>query len=129
MSNPFDYLNAINGSKDNLTSTEQGEKDYPAFMVNRGLSYFRDTVFPANEMNRYCGTLPGHLQNTFLLTIIPAKKRFSKWFKQEKVGDLEALKEYYGYSNQKAKEVLNLHSDTQLAAIRESLYRGGKTNA
>jgi len=125
MSNPFDYLNAINGSKEDLTSTEQGEKDYPAFMVNRGLSYFRDTVFQANEMNRYNGSLPGRLQFSFLLNSITARKRFSKWFKAEKLGDLEAVKEYYGYGNQKAKDVLDLHTPEQLVTIKEKLYRGG----
>ena len=123
--NPFDYLNAINSTKEDLTSTEQGEKDYPAFMVNRGLSYFRDTVFQANEMNRFQGTLAGRLQNVFLLNSISAKKRFSKWFKADKLGDLDAVKAYYGYSNQKAKDVLDLHTPEQLALLKEKLYRGG----
>jgi len=91
--NFFDYLNAINGSKTDLIVDDASEKAYNPFMVNRGLSYFRDTVFYANEMNRYYG-LDKKLQFAFLLNSVAARKRFSKWFKAEKLGELEVVKEY-----------------------------------
>jgi hypothetical protein len=97
-------------------------------MVNRGLSYFRDTVFYANEMNRYYG-LDKKLQFAFLLNSVAARKRFSKWFKAEKLGELEVVKEYYGYSDQKAKDVLDILTPDQIDYIKQKLYRGGKHEA
>jgi len=124
----FDYLNAINDNKKNLIVDDASEKAYSPFMVNRGLSYFRDTVFYANEMNRYYG-LDKKLQFAFLLNSVAARKRFSKWFKAEKLGELEVIKEYYGYSDQKAKDVLDLLTPDQIDYIKQKLYRGGKHEA
>ena len=80
MSNPFDYLNAINYSKQNIMVDDITEKGYNSFMVNRGLSYFNDTVLMANEMNRY-HQIDSRLAFDFLINIIRKKKRFSKWNK------------------------------------------------
>ena len=123
---PFDFINAINLTKKNLFEDPQAEKDYVPFLVNRGLSYFPDTVLYANEMNRNSG-VPKDWQFTFLLNTIPKKKRFSKWHKKD--ADSESLilvKEYFGYSSEKALEALSILSDEQLAMIKEKLYKGGK---
>ena len=101
---PFDFLNAINYTKKDIMVDDIAEEKYSAFMVNRGLSYFQDTVCIANEMN-INHHLDSRLQNDFLINIIRKKKRFSKWNKPEVVSDLEVVKEYYGYSNEKAKAV------------------------
>ena len=123
---PFDFINAINDSKKNLFEDPQAHKDYSSFMVNRGLSYFPDTVLFANEMNRYAN-VPPDWQFSFLINSIPKKKRFSKWAKKDgETKALQMVKEYFQYSNEKAKEALSVLSDVQLKIIEEKLYKGGK---
>jgi hypothetical protein len=123
---PFDFINAINFTKQNLFEDPLAPKDYVPFIVNRGLSYFPDTVLYANEMNRISGT-PPEWQFSFFLNTITKKKRFSKWAKKEaETESLLFVKEYFGYSSEKAKEALNILSEEQLAIIKEKLYKGGK---
>mgnify|MGYP001211544477 FL=1 len=123
--NPFDYIKEINYGKNNIMVDDIAEKQYNGFMVNRGLSYFRDTVLMANEMNKN-HHLDSRLQFDFLINIVRKKKRFSKWNKPEVATDLEIIKEYYGYSNQKARTALKLLSPDQITEIRKKVYRGGK---
>lgn len=123
---PFDYINAINFTKQNLFEDPQANKDYNAWIVNKGLSYFPDTLLYANEMNRHYG-IPKDWQFSFLLNSITKKKRFSKWSKKDAISEsLRLVKEYYGYSNEKAKQALSVLSDEQLAMIEQKLYKGGK---
>lgn len=123
---PFDYINAINFTKQNLFEDPQAHKDYNAWIVNKGLSYFPDTLLYANEMNRHYG-IPKNWQFSFLLNSITKKKRFSKWSKKDTISEsLRLVKEYYGYSNEKAKQALSVLSDEQLAMIEQKLYKGGK---
>lgn len=123
---PFDFINAINLTKKNLFEDPQARKDYKPFLVNRGLSYFPDTVLYANEMNRNAG-IPEDWQFSFFLNTIPKKKRFSKWHKKDADSEsLTLVKEYFGYSSEKALEALSILSDEQLAMIKEKLYKGGK---
>ena len=103
---------------------ELAEKEYNPFMVNRGLSYFQDTVFFANEMNIHRDT-DKKLQYEFLLNSIRPRKRFSKWFKKEVDGDIEAIKEYYGYSNVKAIQTLSVLTNSQIEKIKIKLEKGG----
>ena len=98
---PFDFLNEINYGKKNIIIDDITEKQYNSFMVNRGLSYFKDTVVIANEMNMN-HHLDNRLQFDFLINIIRRKRRFSKWNKPQIVDDLDVIKEYYGYSNKQA---------------------------
>jgi Holliday junction resolvase RusA-like endonuclease len=122
---PFDYLNAINDSKVDIMIDDIAEKGYNAFMVNRGLSYFQDTVIFANEMNRY-HHLDSRLSFDFYINIIRKRKRFSKWFKSSESDSLNVVKEYYGYSNEKAKQVLSLLTDLQLIELKQRMSKGGK---
>ena len=122
--NPFDYLNAINTTKKDIMVDDIAEKDYNSFMVNRGLSYFADTVLYANEMNRH-HQIDGRLQFDFFINIIRKKKRFSKWFKSTEDENISILKEYYGYSNEKAKSVLSLLSINQIEDLKQRIYKGG----
>jgi len=95
-------------------------------MINRGLSYFSDTVLYANEMNRYPG-IPRDWQFYFFLNTIPKKKRFSKWAKKDaETKSIQLVKEYYGYSDEKAKEALTVLSVEHLSIIEEKLQKGGK---
>lgn len=128
MSNPFDYLNSINMTKVNMMreteNDELAEKNYNPYMVNRGLSYFFDTILFANEMNQYY-LLDHKMQYEFLLGAVRKKKRFSKWHKSVESEDLEAVKEYYGYSNRKAEQALSVLTDSQLKKIKAKNYKGG----
>ncbi len=122
---PFDFLNEINYGKNNLIVDDITEKQYNPFMVNRGLSYFNDTVLMANEMNLN-HHLDSRLQNDFLINIVRKKKRFSKWNKPETVSDVEVVKEYYGYSNEKARQALSLLTKEQLDILKQKVFKGGR---
>jgi hypothetical protein len=122
---PFDFVNAIHYSKENLIVDDWSEKQYNPYIVNKGLSYGHDTVIPANEMNSR-PHLDKILQFQFLINIIRPSKRFNKWIKAEKVDDLEIIKEYYGYSTEKAKQVFPLLSQSQLEQLKTRLAKGGR---
>jgi hypothetical protein len=121
-----DYLPAINHTKKNLMDSDDPmwEKKYPAFMVNKVLSGFQDTVMLCNEMNRN-HFLDRDMQFQFLLNSIRQRKRFTPFLRASKIKDIECVKEYYGYSNEKAKSALDILTKEQLKLIKESLYKGG----
>ena len=122
--NPFEYLTAINDTKKDVMIDDIAEKGYNAFMVNRGLSYFNDTVLFANEMNLNAH-LDNRLQFDFLINIVRRRKRFSKWMKPKTASDVEVVKEYYGYSNEKARQALTLLTPEQIIDIKKKVYKGG----
>lgn len=126
--NPFTYLNSINFSKEDVMVDDVAEKGYNSFLINRSMSYFYDTVGIANVMNRY-HHLDNKLQYHFLINIIRKRKRFSKWMKPETESDIEVVKQYYGYSNDKAKNVLPLLSPEQITIIRQKVSKGGRTSS
>ena len=101
------------------------EKAYNSFMVNRGLSYFQDTVIIANEINRH-HQIDSKLQYQFLINMIRKRKRFSKWAKAQKESDIDAVKEYYGYSNEKSRQALTLLSPDQITIIKNKVSKGGR---
>jgi len=121
-----DYLPAINHTKKNLMNSDDPmwEKKYPAFMVNKVLSGFSDTIMLCNEMNRN-HFLDRDMQFQFLLNSIRSKKRFTPFLRASKIKDIECVKEYYGYSNEKAKTALDILTKEQLKLIKDSLYKGG----
>ena len=124
--NPFDFINAINFTKKDLIVDDITEKEYQPFLVNRTLSHFKDTVLYANEMNLN-HHLDKRLQNHFFINIITKKKRFSKWVKPSEIEDLDCIKEYYGYSNEKAKSILSLLTGDQMKQIKNRMKKGGRT--
>ena len=119
--NPFELIKSISNDKKDIL---ENEKDYNAFMVNRGLSYFPDTVIYANEMNKF-HHLDGRLQYKFLINTIRKRNRFSKWNKSIESENISAIKQYYGYSNEKARDVLPLLSNENLKTIRGRIQHGG----
>ena len=123
--NPFEYVNAINYTKKNIMIDDITEKAYAPYMVNRQLSYFPDTVLAANEMNRN-HHLDNRLQFDFFINIIRKRKRFSKWYKPETISDLDAVKKYYGYSNEKARQVLTLLSPEHINELKRKVTTGGR---
>jgi hypothetical protein len=125
MSNPFDYVNAILQNKKQIINDDITEKDYNAFIVNRSLSYHKDCIMYANEMNRR-HFLEKKLQNDFLLNTVRSQKRpFAKWVKSEKSDDLECIKTIYGFSDSKAREALRLLSNEQIQQLKEKTQLGG----
>jgi hypothetical protein len=123
--NPFEFVNAINYTKKNIMVDDITEKAYAPYMVNRQLSYFPDTVLAANEMNGN-HHLDNRLQFDFFINIIRKRKRFSKWYKPETISDLDAVKKYYGYSNEKARQVLTLLSPEHINELKRKVTTGGR---
>lgn len=123
----FDFLNSINDTKKDLLKDDpHSEKDYVPFMVNRGLSYFPDTILYANEMNMQAG-IPKKWQYEFYLNGIKKKRRFSKWHKKEASGeDLKLVIKEYGYSAKRAQEVLTILTEDQVKELRAKHSVGGK---
>ena len=122
-----DYLKEINTDKNPLMDTddEMWEKKYPAFIVNKCLAPFPDTIHLVNEMNLH-NHLDKKLQFDFLLNSLRTRKRYTPWLKASKLKNLEYVKEYYGYNNEKAKSALKILNDEQIKAIKDSLNKGGR---
>ena len=123
--NPFDYVKEILQGKKQLIVDDLTEKEYNPFIVNRSLSYHKDCVLYANEMNRR-HFLDKKLQNDFLLNTVRSQKRnFAKWVKVEKSDDLECIKQIYGFSDSKAREALQLLNKDQIQQLKEQTQKGG----
>lgn len=122
--NPFDFVEAIHSSKENLIIDEWSERQYNPFIVNKALSFGSDTVIQANEMNSR-PHVEKKLQFDFLINTIRPRKRYNKWIKAEKIDDLEVVKQYYNYNTEKAQQALKILSSAQLKTIRARMYRGG----
>ena len=122
-----DYLKAINQTKEPLMDDEdeQWEKKYPAFIVNKCIMPFQDTILFVNEMNQY-PQLDKKLQFDFYLNSLRSRNRYTPWMKAKKLKSLEYVKEYYGYNNEKAKVALDILSDEQISAIKQKLAKGGR---
>ena len=121
-----DWLNSINFNKDNLIEEDPSViKDYPPYIVNRCLSGNLDCIMFVNEMNKY-SFLDKDMQYKFYLNTLRKKKRFSPWLRKDKVTDLQSVKQYYGYSNEKASQALKILSKQQLDYIKQRLETGGR---
>lgn len=125
MSNKLtEYLNSINFKKNDLMVDDESIKSYNPYIVNRCLSAFMDCILYVNEMNIH-SHLNKEMQYDFLLNSIRPRKRFSPWLKKEKLDDLELVKSYYGYSNDKAKTALRILTSEQIETIRKHIDKGG----
>tara|TARA_R100001440_G_scaffold31287_2_gene49654 strand:- start:366 stop:752 length:387 start_codon:yes stop_codon:yes gene_type:complete len=121
-----DWLNSINLNKENLMETDPtSKKDYAPYIINRCLSGHLDCILFVNEMNKY-HFLDKDLQYSFYLNTVRKRKRFSPWLRKDKINDLDYVKKYYGYSNQKALQVLKILSHEQIDYIKQRLEIGGK---
>jgi hypothetical protein len=117
-----DWLNSINFTKEDLS---ENIKDYPPYIINRCLSGHIDCVMYANEMNKN-HHLGKDMQYSFYINSLRKRKRFSPWIKKDKIEDLESVKSYYGYSNEKAHQALKILSKEQINFIKQKLEKGGK---
>ena len=122
-----DYLKAINQTKEPLLGTEdeQWEKKYPSFIINKCIAPFPDTVMLVNEINQL-HHLDKKLQFDFLINSLRPRKRYTPWMKAKKLENLEYVKEYYGYNNEKARNALDILNDEQISAIKTKLNKGGR---
>ena len=121
-----DWLNSINRTKKNLIDEDPSlEKEYSPYIINRIYSGHLDSVMFANEMNRY-SFLPKKSQYDFLLNTLRPKKRFSPWLRKDEIKDLDLVKRYYGYSNEKALQALKILTKDQLNFIKSKFETGGR---
>ena len=131
MSNKYplgDWLTSVNFSKEDLRDRDDGEmwmKKYPSYIVNRCLSGHVDCVLLVNEMNRWYG-LDNDLQYSFYLNTLRKKRRFSPWQKKDKVEDFDLIKNYFKYSDEKARDALRILTKDQIELIRSKMNTGGK---
>ena len=122
-----DYLKAINQTKENLLDSEdeEWEKRYPPFIVNKCLAPFTDTILLVNELNQH-HQLDKKLQFDYLLNSLRPRNRFTPWMKAKKLENLEYVKEFYGYGNEKARDALDILDTKQISAIKKKLKKGGR---
>jgi hypothetical protein len=117
--NPFDILNSITYNKKRLID-ESNENQYNAYQINKGLSYFVDTIFIAQEMNMNYH-LDNLLQHDYLFNSVRKQKRYAKWVKKDKDDDIEAVKIYFNYGYRKAQEACNILTKDQINYIKEKV--------
>lgn len=125
---PFDFVNSITHKKQNLfdqySTEDEANQEYVTYIINRALSLYPDTVLTANEMNMRAH-LDKKLQYEYLLNTIRPMKRFAKWVKRVESEDLEMVKKYYNFNNQKAKQALMILQPDELESIKQQLQKGG----
>ena len=122
-----DYLNSINYTKESLLDTEDDQwvKKYPSYIINKCIAPFPDSLMLVNEINQL-HHLDKKLQYDFLINSLRTRKRYTPWMKAKKLKNLEYVKEYYGYNNEKAKSALDILNDEQISAIKTKLNKGGR---
>lgn len=125
--NPFDFVNSINTTKkDLLQDPEVSETSYVPFVINKSLSYFPETILLANDMNK--SHIENKLQYHYLLNTVRPGKRYAKWVKREDDSDIEAVREFYGYSMDKALQALHILTPENIHYIKQKLQRGGNND-
>ena len=121
-----DWLNSINlNKKDLFEENPDAKKEYAPFIINKCMSGHLDTVLYANEMNQ-SHFLDKDMQYQFYLNSVRKRKRFAPFLKSEKESDLDTVKKYYGFSNDKARSALRVLTQEQLIYMKEKLKTGGK---
>lgn len=123
--NPFDFVNAIQQTGQDLIVDEWSEKQYNPYIINRALSMGADTALAANEMNSR-GDIPKKAQNAFLLAFVRKRKRYNKWLKSEQEEALEIVKKYYRFSDSKARIALGILSESDIEYIKGRMDEGGQ---
>lgn len=123
--NPFDYVNDILYKKKDIMKIEGNERDYSPFLSNRALSYHKDSIFIAQQMNLLPG-LDRRLQFRYLInTVRPMKRDKTSWAKQKENNDIDAVREYFGYDYKEAQVAISILSKDQLKQIKRKLEKGG----
>lgn len=120
-----DIIPSILQTKKNVFVDEMDYRDYKPYIVNRSLSYHMDCILYVNEMNVYCNVDPDMQYQYLLNTIRPMKRKFQPWQKSEVDKDIDCVKQYFGYSNEKAKDALRILTEEQVAEIKAKTNKGG----
>ena len=120
---PFDFINSITYKK-NIAMDSNNESSYNPFITNRALSQFVDCILLSNEMNMR-HHIDNKLQYDYFINRVRPKKRFKKWDKKLDNENIELIKEYYDYNNDKATTALSILSLQQLDIIKKKLNKGG----
>lgn len=120
-----ELLKSINKTKENLLQkNELYVREYQPFVINRTLSYFKDTIFFVNEINQF-QDLDNKMQYDFLLNSIRARSRFKKWDKKKQYENVSVIMEYYNYSTKEAERVHELFDKNKIEQMKKELYKGG----
>lgn len=123
--NPFDVINSVRSTKKYIFDESISERSYPAFIINRGLSYYRDTFAKAELLNRHPNiSAKMHYDFLFNSVVKNTSKERVKWSKKEKDENISIVMEYYGYSYRKAVEALELLNNKHIAYIKQKMYKG-----
>lgn len=124
---PFDFINSITLSKEDLIKNGTAEeKEYDPYMVNKGLSYFLDTVMHANEMNKLYH-LPKYMQYRYLLGAVTKRKRYSKWLKkEERSEDFVLIQKHYQLNDERTLEYMKILTPEQILDIKNKNVKGGR---
>ena len=120
---PFDIAKNINAQTGILPLEEVSGSDY---MLNAIYSNTKDTVFAANEANKFGYHLPKDATYRFYYHLLPKNpRRYGKWHKRPVVDDdIKLIKQVYGYNTERALEVLPM-LQSNLPALREYAFKGG----
>jgi hypothetical protein len=120
-----DWMNSINFTKENLMKEDEtSKKEYVPYIINKCLSGYIDCILYVNEMNLH-HSLDKDMQYSFYLNSLRKKKRFTPWIRKDKINDLECIKKYYSYSNEKASQALKILTTEQIKFIKQRLETGG----
>ena len=123
-----DWLNSINHTKENILDNDPLViKSYPSYIINKCLSSHIDAVLFANQMN-INHHLDKDMQYSFYINTLRKRKRFSPWLRKDKIDNIDIVKKYYGYSNEKAMQALKILSNEQLEFIKKRFEIGGTKN-
>lgn len=125
IANPFRFANDILKDKKYIMNTEQDEKDYNPFLINRALSYHIDCILYAEQMAMRRDIPNKWAYDYYFHAIRPMKRRFMKWPKKEKDEMTQLLMQYYNVNRRRAEEYQNLLTESQIASIKEDMEKGG----
>lgn len=123
---PFDLINSLSNKSRHILSEEPlAEKEYNAFLTNRQLSQYYDTVMHSNLMNMHYD-LDKKMQYDFYFYAVPKKNRYSeKWSSPAvKSEDLINITRAYDYSKKRATEIYDLLKPEQIKEINAQFEKG-----
>ena len=125
---PFDFIKSASFTKKDLVKESevpyQTEKQYIPHVVNRGFSYFEDTILHANEMNKLNGLFKD-AQYRYYLGSLRQRNRFSKWLKLEKNEELDIIQQHYQCNRTVAQQYLKVLTKDNIIQLKSLMNKGG----
>lgn len=125
--NPFDFINSLSKETKIKYTEEAIENYFSPFLAFQFFGNFSDTISEANYINTFRSPLSKYETYIMLNYLIDKRNRFSKKEKveKEKEENIKVIMEHYKYSREKAKEVLNLHTEEMIDKMKNKNI-GGK---